>query len=57
MSFMSDAHREILQDSTPEESEHPAPVQTAVLEGATSRSLPKIPRPDTTATPKVNRSS
>jgi len=57
MSPMSDAHREILQDSTPEESEQPAPVQAAGLKGATSRSLAEIPRPDTTATPKVNRSS
>jgi hypothetical protein len=53
----SDANREILQTSTPEESEQSAPIETAVLEGASGGSLPKIPRPETTATPKVNRSS
>ena len=53
----SDANREILQTSTLEESEQAAPIETAVFEGATGGSLPKIPQPETTATPKVNRSS
>ena len=55
----SNANREILQTNTPEESEQAAPTETAVLEGegATGWSLPKIPQTETTATPKVNRSS
>jgi len=58
MSAMSsDANREILQTSTPEKSEQPAPIETPVFEGATGVSLPNIPRQQTTATPKVNRSS
>jgi hypothetical protein len=55
--MLSDANREIRQNSTPEESEQAAPIETPVLEGATGGSLPKIPRPETTATPRVNRSS
>ncbi|MDQ1453100.1 MAG: hypothetical protein QOK38_2966 [Acidobacteriaceae bacterium] len=52
-SRLSDADRKILQNSTPEESEQPSPIQTTDLEDVASGSGPNIPRPESTPTMKV----